>query len=243
MGFQSGVSQQMGFGVPGEYFTDAPWKAETFTINSASAAYNNIGSTCCSVTGQTLCAAGAPAGNFGFAGFLVNPKGQALYGVGNDPLAPTLNMPNQKIVECLTMGSIVVRLPAAAVIGNYVVFDNTTGAISTISTAPFVLSGGTTSTNTTVTMADTTGVFPGQPVTGAGIPANTTVVSVTANTSIVISQAATATATVPLTFTPSGKNLPAGKTFANAIVDYFVPDAVGGQLAVLAVNPTYVIPS
>lgn len=50
--------------------------------------------------------------------------------------------------------------------------------------------GSLTAASTTVTMADTTGVVVGMNVTGTGIPASTTVVSIIPNTSIVISNAA-----------------------------------------------------
>lgn len=240
MAFQSSVSLAQGFGVPGEMFTDAPWKVETYTIVSSSSALNIIGATCCTITAQGFCQAGAaaitrsgtttssstsvsglsatadlvvgslvqgagiPAGtkiqsitnsttivltaaatasatvsliftppNYGFAGFLVNPKVEALYGTVGAPLAPTLTVPNNNIVELMTMGSLIVTLPAACNIGDSVIFDNATGAISTI--AP-------------------------------------------------------------------GVALPNGKTFANAIVDYFTPNASGEQLAVIAIDPSYVIP-
>ncbi len=171
MSFQNAVFLQQGFGVPGELFTDGPSRAETFTIVSTDhPEYNIIGATCCTVTSQGICQAGS-GGTLGFAGFLVDPKDVALFGVGNQPLAPTLQVPNNAIVECLTMGTIVVTLPAAANIGDLVVYDNTTGAISTIS--------------------------PGDP-------------------------------------------LASGTTFANAIVDYYT--VTGAGLAVVTVNPTYVIP-
>jgi len=240
MAFQSTVSLQQGFGVPGEMFTDSPWQAQTYTIVSTTSALNIIGKTCCTITSQGVCAAGAnaitrngtttststtvsglsatsdlvvgslvqgsgiPDGatiasitnsttivisaaasasatvsliftppNLGFAGFLVNPKVEALYGTSGAPLAPTLTVPNQNIVECLTMGQIIVTLPASCSIGDNVIFDNTSGAISTIA---------------------------------------------------------------------QGVALPNGKTFANAIVSFFTPNASGSQLAVVTVNPTFVIP-
>ena len=143
MGFQSAVSLAQGFGVPGEQFTDGPTRAETFTINSASAAYNIIGATACSVTSQGFCAAGNTSGVLPFAGILVDPKDVALFGTGGVPLAPTLTVPNFTIVECATMGSFVVTLPGAAAIGDSVIFDNTTGALSTIATAAALPSGKT----------------------------------------------------------------------------------------------------
>lgn len=171
MPFQSSVANQQGFGVPGEVFTDSPHISQTYTLVSASAAYNIVGATCCTVTSQGVCEAGS--GGLVFAGFLVNPKVYALYGTVGSPLAPTLVLPNDGIAELLTMGTIVVTLPADAEIGDLVVYDNTTGAIETIS---------------------------------------------------------------------PGDALPVGKTFANAVVKYFTADAGSAQLAVIQVNPTYVIP-
>lgn len=141
MPFQNAVSLQQGFGVPGEQFTDGPWRAEAFTINSASAAYNIIGATACSVTSQGFCAAGNTTGVLPFAGILVNPKNVALFGAGGIPLNPTLTVPNYTAIQCATMGSFIVTLPAAAAIGDYVIFDNTTGALSTITPSTPLPSG------------------------------------------------------------------------------------------------------
>lgn len=59
---------------------------------------------------------------------------------------------------------------------------------------------GTIAFGTTVAMADTSNVFVGQAVSGTGIPAGSIVAAVTPNTSITISQAATAAGTSTLTF-------------------------------------------
>lgn len=131
MSFQSSVFFQQGFGVPGEMFADAPHKAESFTIVSGSAA-NNIFGHCFTITSQSIAQAGS-GGTLGFAGFLVNPKGSTLFGTSGSPLSPSLTLPNNAPGELLTMGTIIVSLPAAAAIGDLVVFDNTTGALSTIS--------------------------------------------------------------------------------------------------------------
>jgi hypothetical protein len=141
MGFQSSVAVYQGTGVPGEQYSDGPWRAQTFTINSASAAYNIIGATMCSVTSQGFCAAGNSGGTTPFAGLLVDPKDVALFGTGGAPLAPTLTVPNYTLVECATMGSFVVTLPAAANIGDWVIYDNTTGAISTVTPGTSLPSG------------------------------------------------------------------------------------------------------
>ena len=163
--FQSTVSILAGFGVPGELYTDGPWRAQSFTINSALASYNIIGATACTVTSQGFCQAGS-GGSLGFAGILVDPKNIALFGVNSTPLNPTLTVPNFTQIECLTMGTIIVTLPAAAAIGDWVIFDNTTGALSTV---------------------------------------------------------------VP------GTSLPSGKSWANAVVDYYTVSGAG--LAVITVNP------
>jgi hypothetical protein len=132
MGFQTSVAINMGFGVPGDQYSDGPWRAQSYQINSASATYNNIGSTMCSITSQGVCAAGNSGGTTAFAGLLVDAKAVALFGTGGIPLAPTLNVPNYTQVECATMGSYVVTLTGAAAIGDYVIYDNVTGAISTV---------------------------------------------------------------------------------------------------------------
>ena len=132
MGFQTAVQINQGFGVPGEQYSDGPWRAQSFILESALASYNNIGSTMCSVTAQGVAAAGNAGGILPFAGLLVDPKNIALFGTGSSPLSPTLNVPNETQVECATMGSFIVTLPAPAAIGDYVVYDNTTGAISTV---------------------------------------------------------------------------------------------------------------
>ncbi len=170
--FQSTVFINQGFGVPGEMFTDAPFQVQTYTINSAEQAYNIIGATACTVTSQGFCQAGS-GGSFGFAGILVNPKNQALFGFNGIPLEPTLQINNYSPAALATMGVMIVTLPASCNIGDYVVYNNTTGVLSTISP------------------------------------------------------------TTPL---------PSGYSFANAIVTNFTPSTSGTQLAVITINPTYIIP-
>lgn len=140
MGFQSSVFINAGAGVPGELYTDSPYRAESFSLVSGNAANNIIGATCCTITSQGVAQAGS-GGTLGFAGFLVNPKGQALRGVSGQPLNPTMTLPNNSQVECLTMGTIWVTLPGAANIGDNVIYDNTTGALSTIAPGVSLPSG------------------------------------------------------------------------------------------------------
>jgi hypothetical protein len=166
--FQSTVFFQQGFGVPGELFTDGPYRSQSFIINSALASYNIIGAAAFTITSQGVAAAGNVSGTAVFAGILATPKNQPLQGtVAGGTLAPSLVLPNQAQADLITMGSLIVTLPAAAAIGDYVIFDNTTGALSTI---------------------------------------------------------------------PPGTTLPTGKTFANAVVDYYTVTAAG--LAVITMTNT-----
>jgi fibronectin-binding autotransporter adhesin len=66
-----------------------------------------------------------------------------------------------------------------------------TGALAEL--ARSAVTSGTTNGSRTVTITDTTGLVVGQPVTGTGIPANTVINSITPNTNIILTNAATAT--------------------------------------------------
>jgi hypothetical protein len=141
MSFQSAVQIYQGAGVPGEQYSDSPWRAQSYTIDSALASYNVIGATGCSITSQGFVAAGNSGGTAVYAGILVDPKDVALFGTGGIPLAPTLTVPNFTQVECATMGSFFVTLPGAANIGDWVIYDNTTGALSTVTPGTSLPSG------------------------------------------------------------------------------------------------------
>jgi len=131
MGFQTAVYADQAIGIPGTRYDDSPLRALSYIINSASAAYNIIGATAMTVTSDGIAQAGS-GGTRGFAGILANPEIQALFGAGGVPLNPSLTLNNGIVAACVTMGRIFVTLPAAANIGDLVVFDNTTGALSTV---------------------------------------------------------------------------------------------------------------
>lgn len=152
MTFQSTVSINMGAGVPGEQYSDGPWRAQSYTINSASAAYNIIGATVCSISAQGFCQAGNPGAAYVIAGLLVDPKDIALF----NGLSPTLTVPNFTQVECATMGSYFVTLPGAANIGDWLTYDETTGALGSVSPGTS-LPGGTQWANGVVDYFTTTG--------------------------------------------------------------------------------------
>ncbi len=78
---------------------------------------------------------------------------------------------------------------------------------------------GTTSGSTAITLATTAGVYRGQEISGAGIPAGTHIASVTDGTNAVMTQKATATATVTATL-GGGKVPTLYPTYAQALVDF-----------------------
>lgn len=130
MPFQSTVFINAGVGVPGELYTNSPLIAQSYIINSASAAYNIFG-TAFSVTSQGV----ANAGNTGsqvYAGILACPKQNASFGGSAGPLSPTLTLANYSQADIVSEGTIYVTLPAAANIGDVVIFNNTTGVLSTV---------------------------------------------------------------------------------------------------------------
>lgn len=140
MAFQSSILVTQGFGVPGELFTDRPWDGATYTINSVSAAYNIIGAT--GVTQQATegyVAAGQGASSSSvFVGIIAMPKDYALY---SGTLTPTLTVANQSLVSIVTMGTMIVTLPASAAIGDYVCYNTTTGVLTTIAPGATLASG------------------------------------------------------------------------------------------------------
>jgi len=80
--------------------------------------------------------------------------------------------------------------------------------------------GATTSGLTAITATSTAAMYPGQAISGTGIPANTYVRSVTDGTNAVLTQAATATNS-GLTFTLGGGKVPTTyATFAQALADF-----------------------
>ncbi len=129
MAFQSSVFLQQGAGVVGEFFDDGPHRAQPFSIFSGDASNNVIGRAV-TLTSEGVVAAG---GTNLYKGILVCPKDYALYGTqAGGTLAPTLTVANNTLIQACTMGSIWVTLPSPAAIGDLVIYENTTGILSTI---------------------------------------------------------------------------------------------------------------
>lgn len=143
MAFPQGiVAFNQGFGVIGELYDDSPKRVQSFILTS-NAIPNIIGYAYTFISGlQGVVTAGNVGGTNVFAGYLVNPKAYASPGpVGGTPLQPTLTVPNYFTGEFLNMGLIIVALPAAANVGDLVVFSNTTGALATIAPGASIPSG------------------------------------------------------------------------------------------------------
>lgn len=135
MTFQSTVNIFPSLGIPGEIYNDGPVRVEPFIVDSVT--NPNIFGYAFTVSAQGVAVVGNPGGNKVFAGYLVNPKNSALYGTSGDPLAPTLILPDNNIGQILSMGSIIVSLPIPALatvinIGDLIVYNNITGALSSI---------------------------------------------------------------------------------------------------------------
>ena len=183
-GFQQAVNITTALGVPGEFFDDGPHRAQSFILNSASAAYNIIGATAFSVSSQGVAQAGFPAGNLGLAGILANPKAYASFGNSSagGPLAPTLTLANQTQAVCVTMGSLVATLDNIPNVGDLVTADPVTGQLSSIPpttnfTASIAAGGTSTADVMTVTVVASGYLAVGQLVTGAGVLPGTYIAS------------------------------------------------------------------
>jgi len=167
MALQSTVYTTQGFGVVGEVFTSSPTRAKTWNLNSGTTA-NYVGyAYTVSSEGQ------ATVGGTGeFAGILIHPKSYALRGTTAGTLEPTLIVPEDSAGELLTMGEIIVYSNTAAAIGDKVVYDTTSGALSTV--ARIVEFTGDISTTTLTVTAVTSGVIAvGQLITGDNVTPGT----------------------------------------------------------------------
>lgn len=153
MTFQTTVSINGGFGVPGERYNDGPWRADSYILRSDVGVTNIIGAKAYTLVSPGVAKAGGNWFDDGtpFLGILGNPKVAPLQGtLAGGSLAPTLELPNESQADIISMGAMVVTLPALAAIGDLVIYNITTGALATI--APSVaLPGGFTSAFATVT--------------------------------------------------------------------------------------------
>ena len=128
MSIQTTVVIDQGLGVPGEIYADSPIRSQAYILKSADPVNNVFGRAFTKVSEGVAEVGGAGV----FAGFLASPKEHASYGTAaGGSLAPTLTLANEVTAAIVSMGSMVVSLPAPAAIGDYVYFDTTTGELTT----------------------------------------------------------------------------------------------------------------
>lgn len=131
--FQSTVNLTYAFGVVGELINDGPQRVASRIVNSNGANPNTVGFAFTRNNQTDICAVGGTiASGTVFAGILAMPKSYATYGTTAGTLVPTLNLPDNSSGEFVEMGTMVVALSTACNIGDLVVYDTTTGALSTV---------------------------------------------------------------------------------------------------------------
>ena len=110
--------------VVGEFYATGDRITQGYILNSATEALNVVGSVVTQVAGKDN-EAGVAASTV-FAGIICSPKSLAKEG-----LAPQATIENGTPVEVAKSGFLGVKLPAAAAIGDYVYYSDTTGALVT----------------------------------------------------------------------------------------------------------------
>lgn len=178
--FQQAVNIYNPIGYPGDVAFDGPMRAAPYNLVSTPNA-NTVGNAFTVTSGANPdTAAGSPvagtarAGGTGvFAGILMNSKEYALYGSSAlNPLAASLNLPENTIGSLMTMGYLFVNLPGPANIGDLVTYDTTTGALNSI--APKATGTGSITTTVLTVSAVTAGQFSiGQQITGPNVAPDT----------------------------------------------------------------------
>jgi len=170
MSLQTVVNTNYAAGLAGELFVNAPLRSQSLQIDSASAAYNVVGATAFTLTSQGVAAAG---GSGVFAGILADPKAYASYGTAaGGSLAPIMVLADYVQGNFVTMGTMWAYLQNQPNIGDLLVYDNTTGALSSI--APVTSFTATISTTTLTVSALTSGALQvGDLITGTGVTPGT----------------------------------------------------------------------
>lgn len=132
MPFQQTVGFEQGFGVAGDIHSDSPVRAERLTVNSNGKA-NTYGYAFTKNANTNIAQVGGTiGGEICFAGILANNKEAVLYGTPSGTLSPTLAIPDHHQGDFLTMGDVVVKVTTACKIGDFVVYDPTTGELATV---------------------------------------------------------------------------------------------------------------
>lgn len=167
---QQTISLQQGFGVPGELFNDGPVRAAPWELISTPQV-NTIGACACTYVSQGVATVGGTAP---FVGIIAAPKSYALF---SSTLAASMVLADHTIAELITMGTLIAKLASASNPGDLVVYDTTTGALSSQPSIVSFTASFATSVMT-VTVAPTTGTLGiGSLITSAGVQPGTTIIS------------------------------------------------------------------
>jgi len=167
--FQSTVNILQGFGLPGERLLDSPSRVESLIINSAGATPNIYGFAATKSTITNIAAMGGALSPTNiFAGIMSSPKEAQLSGTtAGGTLAATLAIPDNSQAEFCPMGDIVASIANACNIGDKVIYNLTTGALSAVApTASFTASQSTNVLTVSAITAGSLGV--GSVVVSAG---------------------------------------------------------------------------
>lgn len=128
MAFQTTINSSLAAGVVGELAADGPTRANPYILNSDDASYNVFGRAFTVVSEGVAKAGGTGA----FAGLMAFPKENVSAGTSaGGTLAPTLTLRNGEVASLLRMGEMFIAVPAACAIGDEILYDTTTGALST----------------------------------------------------------------------------------------------------------------
>lgn len=187
MGFQKTVNQTLALGVPGGLFTNAPLIADVATVYSTTA-LNIIGraftiSTDAEVNpAPTTSSVVQPGGTGVFFGILANSKTYPSVGITGDPLAPSLILPNEAIGSFLQAGEVAVSLANAALIGDLVTYNQSTGELDTVSPTT-TFTGVIAVTTGILTASAVVGeIYVGMPITGTSVPGGTVITALGSGT-------------------------------------------------------------
>lgn len=128
MSFPTAINKSLAFGVPGEFYAEGLSRVRSAVLQSSDAK-NNVFGRAFSAAGDHVTAGG---GADTFVGIMVNPKSQPMYGDSSNPLNASMALPNGLSAEFCSMGILVVTFSSAVLIGQKVVFNTTTGILSTV---------------------------------------------------------------------------------------------------------------
>jgi len=140
MPFQSTVNVDLNLGVVGDFALDEPHRVTPATL----AAAGSLGMffTVANNTGLASPGVALAAGSIVFGGVGVLPKIEPLFGSSaTSPLTPNLTVAANEQIALLSMGNVVLNIPNAWEIGDFLQYATATGVISTYSPGGSVSGG------------------------------------------------------------------------------------------------------